>query len=829
MERINLDKEWTFRRGFLDSLGMLESVEGTVVNLPHDSMIGTKVDKDTPSEYDWGYFRADRSTYTKYVFVPAEWENESVGLRFDGVMMNMSVDVNGSKVGRHHYGYSPFFVDISDYITFGEENRITINCNTGIEPSSRWYPGTGIYRSLELCHGPRIHIANDGVFIYTKELDGNMAFLEAHVDVVNDGLENRLVELTIEILSDDMSVASKVSRVIHVKHGSKETAIQAITVMNPKLWDAENPNLYTAKVTATDIGVYRTHLVENTETERSRDVSEITFGIRTITVDAVRGLRINSKTVKLKGGCLHHDNGLLGAVSLYAAEERKIKKLKEIGFNAIRTAHNPPSTALVEACDRIGMYILDEAFDSWGMEKRIGDYSNYFELEWEKELTNFIKRDKSHPSVIMWSVGNEIPERGGLSNGYALASAIVKKVKELDVSRPVTNGICSLWSGLDDYLSQNKDHTQNAAEDPFTRDWEGRTEPFTNGLDVVGYNYLEDRYELDHKMYPERVILGTETFPQEIGFRWPMVEALDYVIGDFTWTAWDYLGEAGIGKALYLDKADPIVSGGPWAVMPPSTTVYPWRTANDADYDITGAIMPQGEYRSVVWGSNNTYLYSMHPDNHGKAEVISMWGFPLLYRSWNYSGYEKKPVDLLVFTNADQVELYLNGKLIEKKDVNKCRAEKAGQPFVNTVNFSVIYEPGVIEAVSYKDGCEISRAELHSSKKASKIVLKPEKTKLRRDGHDLIFVGIDLLDEDGDLVSDAEIDLNAEVIGDAYLVGFGTGNPITEEDYTEAKTVSFGGHAMAIVRAGYEEGEVSIRIWSDKTDIASSQMTFRIE
>ena len=536
------------------------------------------------------------------------------------------------------------------------------------------------------------------------------------------------------------------------------------------------------------------------------DEAETLFGVRTITVDSIRGLQINGKTIKLRGGCVHHDNGLLGAVSLYECEERKIRKLKETGFNAIRTAHNPPSRVLVEACDRLGMYIFDEAFDAWGMAKRTGDYSQYFETLWEKDLTAFVKRDRVHPSVIMWSTGNEIPERGGLNQGYSIATKLAECIRALDPTRPVSNGICSFWSGLDDAMAKGQNQTQNAATEKEEDFWEKQTEAFTNGLDVVGYNYMEDLYERDHELYPERVILGSENFPREIGFRWPVVEKLPYVIGDFTWTAWDYIGEAGIGKSLFVDETDPLVKKGPWAVMPPSTTCYPWRLANDADFDITGIRKPQGDYRSVVWGSEKTYLYSMQPQNYGKAEVISMWGFTDVRKCWNYAGFEGKPVEVIAFSGAEEVELLLNGVPVGKKAVQK------DGTLPNSVRFVLPYEKGVLEAVSYTDGKEVSRDRLATTGEPAEIRLIPEKKELRADGHDVAFVQIEILDQNGLLVTDAQIPLKAVFSGVGELSGFGSANPVTEDNYTFPETHSFRGRATAVIRSGYEQGNAELVI-----------------
>jgi len=805
MKYIQLDEKWTFRRGFLDLVGTLEEDPGVEVNLPHDGMIGTPVTPEAPAKMDSGYFTGGLTNYTKYVMIPSEWKEECVGLSIDGAMMNATIDVNGSKVALQHYGYTPFYVDLTPYVTFGEENRITINLNTAMQPNSRWYTGSGLFRGVKLCHSPRVHIVPEGVFVYTKEVADGYAFLEAQVELENATLENRLAEVSLFLTEEGKEEAiATTKRVIQINPGKKETARLSWSLESPKLWDAEHPHLYQVKAVAKNLGEYRTHFVKSQET--SVDETTILFGIRTITADVHRGLRINGKTVKLKGGCLHHDNGLLGAVSLYETEARKIKKLKEVGFNAIRTTHNPPSAALIEACDRLGMYVFDEAFDAWGMGKRGGDYNQYFEQHWEQDLTAFVRRDRSHPSVIIWSIGNEIPERGGLGNGYTLATRLAETVRRLDGTRPVSNGLCSLWCGLDDALATGRSQEQNAAEDGVSTLWETYTEPFTNGLDIVGYNYMEDLYERDHKMFPDRVILGSENFPKEIGYRWPMVESLPYVIGDFTWTAWDYLGEAGIGKAVYVDAEDPLVEKGPWAIMPYSTSPYPWRTANDADFDITGQILPQGEYRSVVWGSDETYLYSKHPDTYGKVELMSMWGFPAVLSNWNYAGYEGKPVELVVYSRAEEVEVLVNGKSLGRKAVSKER------PMPNSVSFETLYEPGKVEAISFCGGKEISRGELVTAGAPAKILLKPEKEEMKADGHDLIYVGIEIQDKDGNLVPDAEIALTAKAEGCAVLSGFGSGNPVTEEDYTDERAVSYRGRAMAILRSGYEKRSVCFTV-----------------
>ena len=615
------------------------------------------------------------------------------------------------------------------------------------------------------------------------------------------------MEVCVSLISDAGEEEGLSKSVIFVAAYSREKAYLSLNLKNPKLWDCDNPNLYKLKATVKSKGEYRTRLEEKDDVPA--DEEEILFGVRTISADAERGLLINGKSVKLKGGCLHHDNGLLGAVSLYEAEERKIRKLKELGFNAIRTAHNPPSLVLRQACEKLGMYIFDEAFDAWWVGKRAGDYSQHFEANWKKDLTAFVKRDRSSPAVIIWSTGNEIPERGGLAKGYSRSTQLARTIKELDASRPVSNGICSMWSGLDDKLAKGQYQAQNVNIGVYENLWEKATEPFANGLDIVGYNYMEDQYEKDHEMFPQRVILGSENFPNQIGYRWPFIESHPYVIGDFTWTAWDYLGEAGLGKAFYADKNDPIVNKKPWEIMPQQTSAFPYRTAEDADYDITGRLLPQGEYRSVVWGSEKTHLYTRDPAAYDKVEMMTFWGFPQFMKKWTYPGFEGRPVKLAVFSRAQEVEVFVNGKTLGRKKPS-CEA-----PMPYMAEFEVVYEPGRVEAISYVDGKEVSRDTLFTSGQPAEIKITCSKKSLQADGHDAAFVMIDIVDSEGRTVSDAKVKLTAKVEGAGSLAGFGSGNPVTDENYTDETTVTYRGQACAVLRSGYMKGQTKLTVCAE--------------
>ena len=831
MRSQNIDQSWIFQHGLGDSSPSQDKEKPIrKVNLPHDYMIESNVREDAVAGSASGFYTAGVASYTKFIEIPQDWEQEEVYLHFDGVMMNATVDINGCKVALQHNGYIPFSVNITPYIYFGKTNRVTVIVNPSMQPNSRWYSGAGIFRSVELLHMPKLHIANDGIYGYTKEIEydaqGNPVFAHLHteIQVQNETTENKIALVEVYLTKDcgnEVIISRK--QKMQINPYTIDTAYLNLTLENPALWDVETPNLYRLHARVTDLGIFKTHFISCPE--KTTDETSVLFGIKTVTVDVNHGLRINGKTVKLKGGCIHHDNGMLGSVSLYDSEYRKISILKKIGFNAVRTTHNPPSSVLMDACDRLGMYVFDEAFDAWGIMKQPGDYNQYFDTDWEKDLTAFMKRDRNHPSVIIWSTGNEIPERGGLNNGYTRATRLAETVHNLDPSRPVSNAVCSYWCGLDDELSQENakkiadndsidaSSLQNADSGKNDTSWEEYSEAFTNGLDIVGYNYMEDKYQLDHEMYPERVILGSENFPNEIGIHWPMVESTPYVIGDFTWTAFDYIGEAGIGKTLFLEPDDPLLKIGPFALMS-SDSKFPWRLANDADVDINGGLLPQGTYRSVIWGSDKTFLYSYDPAVFGKKELISRWGFTDITKNWNWKDSDHKPVQVTVFSNGDEVELLQNGASIGKCKTGERLAADLPKSFI----FDLTYVPGVLEAISYKDGKELSRDTLKTTGTVKKIMLIPEKQEMFADGHDVTYVRVELVDENGAVVPDSDMELHASIDKTASLAAFGSSNPITAENYTTGCFTSYRGRAMAIIRSGYHAGPCTLTVSADGLD-----------
>lgn len=852
MEKYDIHRGWRFGHGFLQDTDVIHPEIGEkTVDLPHDYMIEGEVRADAPAGRDSGYYCAGPAFYTKQFVIPEAWKNDRIWLSCDGVMMNAQVDVNSYRVTEHHYGYTPFYTDITRRVAPGEQNRITVHVDMGTMPNSRWYSGAGVLREISLLHAPQIHVAPDGIYARTTHIeydkDGRAlyAIVRVEAEVMNHTDEDHIVNVTAELLekSDSQKAAYEKdaetpiltrTQKIQVDALGKAAAYLTLIVPSPRLWSAESPELYTLRVRTEDVGVFRTSMP--TVGTVGSDEQEILFGIRMIQADAISGLRINGQQVKLKGGCLHHDNGILGGISLYDAEVRKLKKLKSSGFNAVRTAHNPPSVAFLDACDRAGMYVIDEAFDCWGMGKRPGDYHMYFDTDWEKDMEAYMRRDRSRACVIMWSIGNEIEEHGGMGNGYSLATKLAEKARSIDSSRLITNANCSYWTGLDEktLLSLLREMgsgpiagTQNA--DLGEAVFADRSEPFMNGLDVCGYNYLEAHYEENHKLYPERVMVGTETFPNEFGKNWPMVQRLPYAIGDFTWAAWDYIGEAGIGKSMLAEKtaSSPIEEA-----MMLQASPFPWRTGNCGDFDINGQITVQGLYRRIVFGSRETAVFSYAPAEYGKNEIISKWGFPHIFRNWNWKGCEGKKVLVVIFSRAEEAELFVGGQSLGRKK----KGEALLHDMPDTFTFEAEYAPGKIRAVSYEDGTAVSEDALETTGAPAHIHLTKEdnpadseiKKSAKYESDHLVYVDCEITDEDGRVVPTGEVRLTAKAEDEdgcgASLAGFGSGNPSTTDNYTSGVCTSFRGRALAVVRFS-KPGKVRLTVESPEVGTCFAEIS----
>ena len=437
MKITKINENWTLQAGGFSPIPGMQAQQRTV-NLPHDFVIESDVRSDSKNGSNTGFFNGGTYTYSKMLTVPAEWDGQRILLSFDGVMGSTKLTVNGQLVLVHHYGYTPFQADISPYLYYGEENRISLTVSNDAEQNARWYTGGGIYRDVTLLTAPQVHIAPNGLFAHTDHFMGEDAFITVQTTVENHTAKDRCAWVALSVTEDGGKDVVAQGRIkVFLPAGKSAVARTQLCIENAKRWDVDAPQLYRISARLAD------------ETD-SFDAADTIFGVRTVSVDAKYGFCLNGRPLKLKGGCVHHDNGILGAVSLYDAEYRKIKLHKENGFNALRTAHNPPSAAFLEACDRLGMLVLAEAFDIWRMQKNFYDFSQYFDTEWEQELTAFVMRDRNHPSIVLWSIGNELPEQSGIGRGYETSAMLTGAVRRLDPTRPVCGALCSFFHSLDD-------------------------------------------------------------------------------------------------------------------------------------------------------------------------------------------------------------------------------------------------------------------------------------------------------------------------------------------------------------------------------------------
>lgn len=798
MKRTNLNRGWTLQKGEPPRIPMMP-VQTKPVDLPHDFMVEGNVNPNSKNGATSGYYDGGVYTYTKQLEVPTEWEGQRVLVYFDGVFGKTKVILNGHVMGSHRYGYTPFAVELTDLLQYGSTNRLSVTVSNDDEPNSRWYSGGGIYRDVTLLTAPMVHIAPDGLYLYIDHILNGDAFVVAQAEVENHSAKPFCGWVSFKIGDAEGRIR------VYVAAGQKVSCRTQLCLENANIWDIDNPYVY--DVDATLLG----------EDGGPMDTAQTIFGVRTVSVDAKNGFVLNGRTVKLKGGCLHHDNGILGAASFYEAEYRKLKRHKENGYNAVRCAHDPASATFLEACDRLGILVIEEAFDCWNMAKNQYDYSNIFALEWRTELEAFMRRDRNHPSIVLWSIGNELPEQGGLSDGYRTSYELAQAARAMDATRPICGALCSFFSGLDDFDTVK--FWQSMMEDPSVLTggmsnldskygkalWPGKTEAFCAPWDVVGYNYLAYQYEVTGERFPNRVICSTESKPAEMEAYWRAVEKYPYLIGDFVWTSMDYIGEAGIGKQLYVEKDQAAAVAQTIHAAP-----YPWRTSGCGDFDLCGNARAQLAYRKTVWGGKETYIAVHDPRNHDKVELLGRYAWPDCTDSWNWPVAEGSPVTVEVYSAAPEVELLLNGQSLGRKATAH-----------NKAAFEVPYTRGDLMAVSYDGNLEISRSTVVSGGEA-------EKVRLKADGfgpNGICFVELELTDGAGVLAPYAESELSVEVEG-AALLALGSARPQTEENYTTGTIRAYHGRALAVLRAPEADGEATLRIKA--TGLADTEVKINI-
>ena len=775
------------------------------ITLPHDAMIEKPAHADSLNGGNTGFRDGDVYTYVKIFYAPEEYREKTVALKFEGVYMNAFVYVNGQLAAKSPFGYTTFYAPLNDFLKYGEDNEIRVQVRAGAMTNSRWYSGAGIYRDVYLLEFGLTHIVPEGVQIKTENADETYATLRVATELENKTAVSQNLVVETVIKDDGGNVAAKECTFATIFAGENRTIKQRILVENPKLWSAEDPKLYT----------YETKVYQNTEAKELLDEMVDKFGIRTLAVDAKRGFRVNGKTVNLRGGCIHHDSGLLGAATYEDAQYRQILKMKEAGFNAIRMSHHPMAPAMLRACDEIGMYVMDETFDMWNRLKSNYDYGLYFQEWWEKDVTAMVRKDYNHPSVVLYSVGNEIPEIG-TDKGAQTCQELSDKIRSLDDTRYTLasiNGVFAAGDKVDQIVADvvadlSAEGKLDGNVNDFMTLMDGhldeivvhktiseRLEKACAGVDIAGYNYMTARYEQDGETYPNRVIVGSETYPPEIARNWDLVERLPHVIGDFTWTGWDYIGEAGVGIPAYKWG-----EGGFGAAFP-AQLAYP------GDFDITGFRRPASYYREAVFGlRKKPYIAVQNPTHYGEFLIKTPWVISDATASWNWDGMEGKPAIVEVYAQGDEVELLLNGTSLGKKAAGK----EAG---FRTL-FETTYEPGTLIAISYENGQEIGRSELATAgAERALCVEKEEYVGLKNAKQELVYVQVEMCDQNGVLASDDNQKITLSVDGEVEVLGFGSGNPKPNYNFNEGTTELFGGRAQIIVKK--PEGKVTLTVTAE--------------
>ena len=810
MKKHKFNSGWIFHEGSGGSLDILsgDTEMSHKVILPHDAAIEMVRNPNEPNGTGNGFFQEKTIYYTKSFTLNPSDRGKSVWFEFEGIYQNSFVYINNSFAGQHPYGYSNFYINATKYINFDKENVIKIVVKNGV-PSGRWYTGGGIYRDINIMISERLHFIPDGIHLKTVEADRDLAVIHAESIIEYTGIGTKDVYIDLELKDADGRIAGKVSMPFTVEEYQTNKYLQKLYVTNPQLWSVESPYLYHYRVTITEDG-------------RVLDEETGTFGIRILQLDPVYGLRINGESVKLRGGCIHHDNGIIGAAEFEHAADVRVKKLKEAGYNAIRSAHYPISRKLLSACDREGMLVMDELTDVWTRSKVDFDYSINMPQWWEKDVTQMVNKDYNHPCVIFYSIGNEIPETG---NKFDLewGKKIADKIRSLDDTRYTVNCV-NLMLGCSEHMSEI--FAESAETSCFSEELTGDnkeinsimnnldeitkmcissktagkvSEAIFSQVDVAGYNYGTARYEIDSQDYPTRILVGSETYSKDLDINWNLVKKYPNLIGDFSWTAWDYLGETGIGAITYGETKK---TGGFYAD-------YPYKNANCGDFNLIGERRPVSYWKEIIWGfRKKPYIAVRPPMHYGEMRNITNWAMTDAVRSWNWQGYEGKEIEIEVYADADEAELYLNGRLIERKPVGKQKAY--------ITKFNCIYEPGFLETVIYKNGKEIGRDGLCSAGGDRRIKAEADRETIPADGSDICYVLISIVDSKNILCPDAECKVSIKIDGPGIIQGYGSAAPDSVENYFDTEAKTYEGRLLAAIRGSGEKGTVILTFKTDE-------------
>lgn len=850
MQKIDFNKDWICRC-------LTRDEEAYPVTLPHDAMLSEPRTQESTGEGNVGWYIGGDYEYTKNFFVPEEYKDKKVLIEFEGIYHNGEVYINGKKAAYRPYGYTNFYVDTEGFFQYGKENEIKVIARNADQPNSRWYSGTGIYRPAYLHVAGEKYIPVNGVKIRTLSYD------PAKIEVVVKTSAPGEVSLKIEfegskvlrvigestkignvnndrIISSDNKNMQPNGSVQTGENGQKSELVQVeaeknnqaaeyqaifqLDVPNAKLWDTEHPNLYTCKAVFGEDEVIET------------------FGIRELIWNPQVGMTINGERVILRGACFHHDNGVLGACTYPEAEERKMRILKENGYNAVRSAHYPCSKALLDACDRVGMLMMDEYVDVWYIHKTKYDYAGQLADWWKQDLKDMVDKDYNHPSVIMYSTGNEVAETAQ-KKGIALTGDMTNFLHSLDSTRPVTCGINIFFNflssiGLGVYsddkaeksagnaeknvaqaTGKNEKKVVKSGEKTVNKATEngkkglGSTKPekkkkpvgseFYNTLaclvgdyfmkcgatlypcdlrtkdayanmDIAGYNYGIFRYKHDLKKYPNRLILGSETFCKDAYSFWEIAKKNKRIIGDFVWAGWDYIGEVGDGAAEYSD----------YKFEDPATRM----TGGNGRIDLNGKPRAEAAYTRVAFERETGPFIAVDPVYQKEKLRLTGWQLTKALESWAWDGCNGEPAKVEVYARAAQVELFINGKSVGKKKVKKCRA-----------NFNTTYQDGEITAVSYdENGKEINRYSLQTAGKDTVLQVRPEEKTVKPEG--LAFIQLQYTDSKG-IWKPMEKHNIKVTVENGVLKGLGSPAPYVKGNYTDHTVATYYGEAMAVVQA----------------------------
>jgi len=747
------------------------------LNLPHDWSIEGEFSEKNPAGVGGGALPGGIGWYRKEFKIPTSWQNSKIFIDFDGIYRNSSVWINGHFLGFRPYGYISFRYDLTPYIKFGEKNIIAVKVDNSQQPNSRWYSGSGIYRNVWLVKTNQLFVDQWGTFITTPEVDSTSASIVVKLKLRNEANKSKKVNVENIIINNKGNVLiSNLTKNVKIDKESSIELTDKFIISNPELWSVSNPVLYTII----------TNVYEN---NKKIDEYKTPFGIRFFWFDKDSGFYLNGKPMKILGVCNHHDLGCLGAAINTRAIERQLEILKEMGCNAIRTSHNPPAPELLDLCDKMGFLVMDEAFDIWKISKTKYDYSLYWNEWYEKDLTDMILRDRNHPSIIIWSIGNEVMEQWDTSGIY-WTKKLVSIVKSLDTTRPVT-AACNPPSFIFNNVTK------------------------ANALDLIGYNYAHKEWEKFHELFPECKFIATETnsalatrghydMPSDSIRRWPkrwdlpfnegnpdntvssydnvsapwgsthtetwqLIKKYKFLSGMFIWTGFDYLGE-------------------------PTPYSWPSRSSYFGIIDLAG--FPKDAY----------YFYKSEWTDKPVLHIFPHW-------NWQ----EGQIIDVWAYTNCDEVELFLNDKSLGTKHKNG----------IDTfhIMWRIKYEPGTLKAIGKKQGKIILTKEIKTADKPAKIILEPDRNIIKADGKDLSFVTVKITDKEGNLVPYADNLIKFEVKGSGFIVGVDNGSQTSHEPFKASQRKAFNGMCLVVIQSNGKKGKITLKATSEKLQPQSIILT----